>query len=118
MAIFPTKRGRTLQGVRYVTTLDKANDTDYNDSMDRFPAPLGLLTSRRMLSWLLVPVMFFPIGVAILFLFARIFALLNDTFSASILDWTALALCILWCVSLVLFLICTACSLLRETSDQ
>jgi len=85
--------------------------------MDRFPIPLDFLTNRQTLAWLLVPVMFFPIGVAILFLFARIFTLLNDALSASILDGTALALCILWCLSLILLLICTAFSLLREESE-
>ena len=86
--------------------------------MDRIPAPLELLTDRRTLAWLLVPVMFFPIGMAILFLFAQIFALLNDTLSASILVGTALALGILWCVSLVLLLICAALLLLCEKSER
>jgi len=85
--------------------------------MDRFPAPLELLTDRRTLAWLLVPVLFLPIGVAILFLFGRVFAMLNDAFSASVLDWTALALCILWCLSLVLLLLCTAFLLLLEEGE-
>ena len=98
--------------------LAKTDSTAYNGSMDRLPAPLEFLTDRRTLAWLLVPVMFLPIGVVILFLFGRVFALLSDTFSASALDWSALALCILWCVSLVLLLLCTAFLLLREGLER
>jgi len=98
--------------------LDKSDCTDYNGCMDRLPTPLEFLTNRRTLAWLLVPVMFFPIGIAILFLFARIFALLNDTFSASILDGTALVLGILWCLSLILLSIVTALLVLYEESEQ
>ena len=97
--------------------LDKKGNAVYNGAMDRFPAPLEILTHRQTLSWLLVPVMFLPIAVAILFLFGRVFALLNDTISASALDWTALALCILWCGSLVLLLLCTVFLLLSEESE-
>ena len=86
--------------------------------MDRFPTSLEFLTRRQTLSWLLVPVLFLPIVVAILFLFGRIFALLNDTVSASAIDWTALALCILWCVSLVLLLLCAVFRLLIKESKQ
>ena len=98
-------------------SLDKRGNVAYNDPMDRFPTPLEFLTHRQTLSWLLVPVMFLPIVAVILFLFSRIFALLNDTISASALDWTALALCILWCVSLVLLLLCTVFLLLREEPE-
>jgi len=92
--------------------------TDYNGRMDRFPAPFEFLASRQTLLWLLVPVIFLPIGTTILFLFGRIFALLSDSFSASVLDWTALALCILWCLSLVLLLLCIVFLLLREEPEQ
>jgi predicted ferric reductase len=85
--------------------------------MDRFPAPLDFLTHRQTLAWLLVPVLFFPIAATILSIFGRIFALLNDTLSASILDYTALALALLWCLSLVLLLLCAVFRLLREESD-
>ena len=86
--------------------------------MDHFPAPLEFLAHRRMLSWLLVPVMLLPLAMTILFLFGRVFALLNDSFSALILDWTALALCILWCLALVLLLLCTVLLLLREEQED
>lgn len=86
--------------------------------MDRFPAPLDFLANRQTLSWLLVPVMFLPIGMTILFFFGRIFALLNDSLSALVLDWTALALCLFWCLSLLLLLLCTAFLLLREEPEQ
>ena len=82
--------------------------------MDRFPAPLELLTNRQTLSWLLVPVMFLPIGVTVLFLFGRVFALLGDAISAAILDGTALAFGIIWCLSLILLLLCTVFLLLSE----
>ena len=85
--------------------------------MDHFPAPLDLLANRRTLAWLLVPVMFLPVSMAVLVIFGRIFALLNDTFSASILDWTALALGILWCLSLIALLICVVLLTLREESE-
>jgi len=85
--------------------------------MDRFPAPLDVVTNRQTLAWLLVPVMFLPIGVTILFLFGRVFALLGDVISASVLDWTALALCILWCLSLVLLLLCTVFLLLAKEPE-
>ena len=98
-------------------SLDKKDNAAYNGSMDRLPDPLELLTRRQTLSWLLVPVMFLPIVLAILFLFGRVFALLNDTISASALDWTALVLCILWCVSLVLLLLCTVLLLLRDKPE-
>ena len=84
--------------------------------MDRSSAPLDLLANRRTLAWLLVPVMFLPVSMAVLVIFGRIFALLNDTFSASILDFTALALGILWCVSLIVLLICVVLLILREKS--
>jgi len=61
-----------------------------------------------------MPVLFLPIGTAILFLFGRIFALLSDPLSAAILDGTALLIGVLWCFSLVLLLVCTACLLLRQ----
>ena len=91
---------------------------DYNDSMDRFPAPLEVLTNRQTLAWLLVPVMLLPVGITILFLFARVFALLGDTISAAALDWTALALGILWCLSLILLLLCTVFTLLGEKTEE
>jgi hypothetical protein len=80
--------------------------------MDRFPAPLELLTNRQTLSWLLVPVMFLPIGITVLFLFGRVFALLGDAISAAILDGTALAFGIVWCLALILLLLCTVFLLL------
>ena len=86
--------------------------------MDRFPDPLEFLTHRRTLSWLLVPVMSLPIGTTVLFLFGRVFALLNDTLSASILDGTALGLCILWCLSLVLLVICVVLVFLGEEPKE
>jgi hypothetical protein len=94
--------------------LDKADYTAYNVSMDRFPSLLEVLANRQTLAWLLVPVVFLPIGITILFLFGRLFALLGDAVSTSVLDWTALALCILWCLSLVLLLLCTVLMLLWE----
>ena len=86
--------------------------------MDCFPAPLNILANRRTLSWLLVPVMALPIGITILFLFGRVFALFGDAISSSILDGTALALGILWCLSLVLLLLCTVFILLREKTEE
>jgi uncharacterized membrane protein len=86
--------------------------------MDRFPAPLEILANRQTLAWLLVPVMFLPVGVTILFLFGRVFALLGDAISASALDWTALALSIFWCLSLILLLLCTVFMLLREKTEE
>jgi len=85
--------------------------------MDRFPAPLDFLAHRRTLAWLLVPVMFLPVSIAVLVIFSRIFALLNDTLSTSILDWTALVLGILWCLSLIVLLICVVLLTLREESE-
>ena len=84
--------------------------------MDR--VPLEFLANRRTLSWLLVPVVLLPVGATILFFFGRVFALLNDSFSASVLDWTALTLCILWFLSLVLLLLCTVLVLLQEESEE
>lgn len=98
--------------------LDKTDCTAYNDSMGRFPAPLDVLVNRRALSWLLVPVMFLPIGITILFLFGRVFAMLGDAISASVLDGTTLALCILWCLSLVLLLLCSVLILLKEKPEN
>jgi hypothetical protein len=89
----------------------------YNDFMDRFPAPLEFLAHRQTIAWLLVPVLFLPVGITILFLFARTFALLTDTISASVLDWTALVLCILWFLSLVLLLLCVVFRLLLEEEE-
>ncbi|MDR0328119.1 MAG: hypothetical protein LBI05_07490 [Planctomycetaceae bacterium] len=85
--------------------------------MDNLPSPLDYLANRRTLSWLLVPITFLPIGLTVLFGFGRVFALLNDTLSASILDGTALALGILWCLSLVLLLLCAALIVLREEPE-
>ena len=82
--------------------------------MDRFPAPLELLTNRQTLSWLLVPVIFLPIGITVLFLFGRVFALLGDAVSAAVLGGTALACGIIWCLSLILLLLCTVFLLLCE----
>jgi len=86
--------------------------------MGHFLSPLELFTNKHTLAWLLVPVMFLPISVTILFLFSRIFALLGDAFSASILDWTALMLCILWCFSLILLLLCTVLLLLNGKPEN
>jgi hypothetical protein len=86
--------------------------------MGHFPSPLEVLANRQTLSWMLVPVMFLPIGVTVLFILGRVFALLNDAFSASILDGTALALGILWCLSLVSLLLCAVLLILREEPEQ
>ena len=86
--------------------------------MDRFPAPREVLVNRQTLAWLLMPVLFLPIGITILFLFGQVFVLLGDTFSASVLDWTALALCIFWCLTLVLLLLCTVFLLLVEKPED
>ena len=86
--------------------------------MNRFPAPLELLTRRNTLSWLLVPVLLLPIGTTILFLFGQVFALLNDPLSASVLNWTALVLCIFWCLALVLLVLCAVLVLLREEPEE
>ena len=91
---------------------------DYNDIMDRFPAPFEILAQRRTLSWLLVPVMLLPIGTTVLFLFGQVFALLNDTLSASVLHWTALALSIVWCLTLVLLGLCAVLVLLRDEPED
>ena len=86
--------------------------------MDRFPAPLEFLAHRHTLSWLLVPVILLPVGTTILFLFGQVFALLNDTFSASVLNWTALILCIFWCLALVLLVLCAVLVLLKEQPEE
>ncbi|MCL2710184.1 MAG: hypothetical protein FWE95_04820 [Planctomycetaceae bacterium] len=86
--------------------------------MDRFPAPLEVLTNRQTLAWLLVPVLMLPIGITMLFLFGRLFALLGDVISAAALDYTALALGILWCLSLVLLLLCTVFTLLGGKTEE
>jgi len=86
--------------------------------MDHVPSPLEFLANRQTLAWVLVPVMFLPVAVTILFLFGRVFALLGDAFSASILDGTALVFCILWCLALVLLLLCTAFLLLWESPES
>jgi len=62
--------------------------------------------------------MLLPIGTTVLFLFARVFALLNDVFAASILDGVALALCILWCLSLILLVLCAVFVLLQEEPEE
>ena len=86
--------------------------------MDRLTMPFEILANRQTLSWLLVPVMFLPIGITILFLCGRVFAMLGDALSVLVLDWTALALCIVWCLSLVLLLICTVFTLLWEELEN
>ena len=86
--------------------------------MDRFPAPLDFLAHRHTLAWLLVPVMLLPIGTTILFLFGQVFALLNDTISALVLHWTALVLSVLWCLALVLLVLCAVLVLLREEPEE
>ena len=103
---------------RKKASLEKTDCTAYNDYMGRFPFPLDVFANRRMLSWLLVPVMSLPIGITILFLFGRVFALFGDTIAALALDGTALALAILWCLSLVLLLVCTVFLLLCEQIEE
>ena len=85
--------------------------------MDRIPASFDFPANRQTLLWLLVPVLLLPIGTTVLFIFARVFALLNDAFSASILNGMALVFSILWCLSLVLLVLCMAFLLLREESE-
>ena len=99
-------------------SLDKRGCSVYNGSMDYFPTPLGVLANRQTLAWLLVPVLFLPVVVTILFLFGRVFAFLGDAFSASILDGTALVFCIVWCLTLVLLLLCTVFMLLWEKPED
>ena len=86
--------------------------------MDRFPAPLDILADRQTLAWLLVPVMFLPVAITILFLFSAVFALLGDTISTTVLGWSALVLCMSWCLALVLLLLCTVFMLLREKPED
>ena len=112
---FGTKATGSVRS-RHYDTLKKQIAPIIMGGMDHFPVPLDVLANRQTLSWLLVPVMFLPIGVTILFLCARIFALWSDSFSASVLDGTALALCVLWSLSLIALLLCTVLLLLREES--
>ena len=86
--------------------------------MERFPFSLDVLANRQALSWFLVPVLFLPVGTTILFLFGQLFGLLGDALSASVLAWTALALCVLWCLALVLLLLCTVFILLSERREE
>ena len=70
--------------------------------MDKFPSPLLL---HRALSLLLIPTVLLPVGIVLIFVFARFFALSGDPMSAAILDGTAIGFTVLWLIGLVALLI-------------
>ena len=70
--------------------------------MDKFPL-LPLL--RKVLSLLLIPTVLLPVGIVVLFVFARFFAISGDPVSAAVLDGTAIGFTVLWLIGLVALLI-------------
>ena len=79
--------------------------------MDKFPSSALL---RQVMSLLLIPTVLLPVGIALLFVFARFFAISGDSVSANILDGTALGFAVLWFLGLVALLIAVVVATLQE----
>ena len=82
-----------------------------NDHMDKFPPPTLL---RQIMALLLIPTVLLPVGMALLFVFARFFAVSGDPISAGVLDGTAIGFTVLWCLGLVALLIAVVLATLQE----
>ena len=67
--------------------------------------------------FLLIPTVLLPVGIALLFVFARFFAISGDSISATILDATALGFTVLWFLGLVAMLIAVALAVLQNSSQ-
>ena len=78
--------------------------------MDKFPPPTLL---RQVMTLLLIPTVLLPVGIALLFVFARFFAIFGDPVSAGILDVTAIGFFVLWFLCLVAQLIAVVCVVLH-----
>jgi len=71
------------------------------------------------MSLLLVPTVLLPVGIALLFVFARVFSVSGDSVSAGILDGTAIGLTVLWLLGLVALLIAVVLTVLQNsTADR
>ena len=81
--------------------------------MAKFPPPFLL---RQVMSLLLVPAVLLPVGIALLFVFARIFAVSSDPVSAGILDGTAIGFTVLWFLGLVAMLIAVVLAVLQNST--
>lgn len=75
------------------------------------------ITNRLTLQWLLVPVILLPLGMTFLFSFGRLFIMLDDSLSASILDCCALGLGLVWLLSVFALLLCVVFVLLSNDKD-
>jgi len=79
--------------------------------MDKFPPPFLLC---QVMSLLLVPTVLLPVGIALLFVFSRIFSVCGDPVSAGILDGTAIGFTVLWLLGLVALLIAVVLAVLQN----
>ncbi|MDR2756471.1 MAG: hypothetical protein LBC20_12255 [Planctomycetaceae bacterium] len=86
--------------------------------MKEFPSPIEILANRQTIQWLLVPVIFLPIGMVFLFTFGRFFAMFRDRVAETIFDWLALGLGFFWLLSLVSLLMCIALFLLKNNNNE
>ena len=68
--------------------------------------------------FLLIPTVLLPVGIALLFVFARFFAISGDSISATILDATALGFAVLWLLGLVALLIAVVLAVLQNPSQE
>lgn len=76
-----------------------------------------MYVSSRILFYLLIPVFLFPVGIAFLLVFGRIFAMLGDTFSGRILDWIAFFLAFLWFMDTVTLVIALTVKTIMEQTN-
>ncbi|MDR0869916.1 MAG: hypothetical protein LBN39_03905 [Planctomycetaceae bacterium] len=72
---------------------------------------------RQAMPWLLTAAVMLPAGCVFLFAFARLFAMFGDPVSSAVLDWTAFAAVLLWFLSLIALLFCTAAVLLNGKAE-
>ena len=79
--------------------------------MDKFPPPALL---RQVMSLLLIPTVLLPAGIALLFVFSRVFSVRGDPVSAGILDGTAIGFTVLWLLGLVDLLIAVVLAVLQN----
>ncbi len=79
--------------------------------MDKLPPPRLL---RKTMMLLLFPTILLPVGTVLLFLFGRFFSLSGDSWSATVLDGTAIGFSVLWFLGLVALLLCVVLETLQR----
>lgn len=76
---------------------------------------IGMNISKKIIFFLLIPIVLLPLGIAFLLIFGRVFAMLEDQISGNVLDWVAFFLAFLWVIDLTALVVALG---LRSLKDE